>query len=62
LVAVRAPNRRLGRRSIGPTVFTNYVDVLALSLVSIVPVIVLFLIVRRRLLDSIMVSGGAISG
>lgn len=42
--------------------FTNYVDVLALSLVSIVPVIVLFLIVRRRLLDSIMVSGGAVTG
>lgn len=42
--------------------FTNYVDVLALSLVAIVPVIILFLVVRRRLLDAIMVSGGALTG
>jgi ABC-type glycerol-3-phosphate transport system permease component len=42
--------------------FTNYVGILAMSLISIVPVIGLFLLARRRVLDAIMVSGGALKG
>jgi ABC-type glycerol-3-phosphate transport system permease component len=52
----------LGLTQFSSQYFTNYVDVLALSLVSIVPVIILFLIVRRRLLDAIMVGGGSVTG
>lgn len=42
--------------------FTNYIGQLCLSLVAIVPMVVLFLLVRRRLLDAIMVGGGAVTG
>ena len=33
-----------------------------MSVVGMLPVLVVFLIARRRILDSVMVSGGAIKG
>ena len=42
--------------------FTNYVDILCMALIAMVPVTALFLVGRRRLFDSIMVNGGALVG
>ncbi len=52
----------LGLTQFSSQYFTNYTAVLAMSVVAIIPVIILFLVARRRLLDSIMVSGGALKG
>jgi ABC-type glycerol-3-phosphate transport system permease component len=52
----------LGLTQFSSQYFTNYVAILAMSVVAIIPVVVLFLFTRRRLLDSIMVSGGALKG
>ncbi len=41
---------------------TDYVGMVAMSVVAIVPVIVLFIVARRRLIDSIMLSGGGLAG
>jgi ABC-type glycerol-3-phosphate transport system permease component len=52
----------LGLAQYSSKYFTNYVGILAMSVLAIIPVIVLFLFARRRLLDAIMVSGGAMKG
>jgi len=52
----------LGLAQYSSKYFTNYVGILAMSVLSIVPVIVLFLLARKRLLDAVMVSGGALKG
>ena len=41
---------------------TDYVGMVAMSLVAVAPVIVLFMVARRRLIDSIMLSGGGLAG
>jgi ABC-type glycerol-3-phosphate transport system permease component len=41
---------------------TDYVGMVAMSVVAVAPVIVLFLVARRRLIDSIMLSGGGLAG
>jgi multiple sugar transport system permease protein len=41
---------------------TDYVGMVAMSVVAVAPVIVLFMVARRRLIDSIMLSGGGLAG
>jgi ABC-type glycerol-3-phosphate transport system permease component len=41
---------------------TDYVSTLAVSVIAIIPVVILYLIGRKKLLDSIIVSGGAVKG
>jgi multiple sugar transport system permease protein len=41
---------------------TDYVGLLAMSVVAIAPVVLLFIASRRRLIDSIMLSGGGLVG
>lgn len=41
---------------------TDYVGIVAMSVVAIAPIVILFLLSRRRLLDSIMLSGGGVVG
>lgn len=41
---------------------TDYVSTLAVSVIAIIPVVILYLIGRKKLLDSIVVSGGAVKG
>jgi ABC-type glycerol-3-phosphate transport system permease component len=41
---------------------TDYVGMLAMSVVTITPVMILFITMRRRLIDSIMLSGGGLVG
>ncbi len=48
----------LGLAQFNNVYFTNYVFMTAMALVSIIPVIVLFLLTARRLLNSIMISSG----
>lgn len=50
----------LGLETFNQEYFTNYVALVAMSMISIIPVLVLFLIVRKRLINSIMVSGGSL--
>lgn len=52
----------LGISELKSQYFVDYASTLAMSLLSIVPVIIVFLITRRRILDSIIVSGGAVKG
>lgn len=52
----------LGLTSLQSEYSTNYVGILAVSVIAIVPVVLLYLMGRRRLLDSVMVSGGALKG
>ena len=52
----------LGLTHFSSQYFTNYTGELAMSVVGALPVLVLFLFVRRRILDSVMVSGGAVKG
>jgi ABC-type glycerol-3-phosphate transport system permease component len=52
----------LGLAQYSSKYFTNYVGILAMSVLAIIPVIALFLFARKRLLDAIMVSGGAMKG
>lgn len=40
----------------------DYVSTLAVSVTAIIPVVILYLIGRKKLLDSIIVSGGAVKG
>lgn len=42
--------------------FTNYVAILCMSLIAMLPVTVLFVAGRRKLFDAIMVNGGAVVG
>lgn len=42
--------------------FTDYVGIVAMSVIAVLPVIVLFMLARRRLLESIMLSGGRLVG
>jgi ABC-type glycerol-3-phosphate transport system permease component len=41
---------------------TDYVGMLSMSLVAIAPVVVMFIITRKRLIDSVMLSGGGLAG
>lgn len=50
----------LGLAQFNSTNFTNYVDMIALALLSILPIVVLFLFVQRRLVSNLMASGGAL--
>lgn len=50
----------LGLAQFNSTNFSNYVQILAMSIVAILPVIVLFVVFRKKLVDSIMMSGGAL--
>ncbi|MCL6444392.1 MAG: carbohydrate ABC transporter permease [Alicyclobacillus sp.] len=52
----------LGLSNFNQEYFTNYVEMVAMSMISIIPVVFLFLFARRRLIDSIMVNGGGIKG
>lgn len=52
----------LGLTEFSTKYFTDYVAILSLSVVSMIPVALLFILNRRRLLDSIMVSGGGLKG
>jgi multiple sugar transport system permease protein len=52
----------LGLTHFSSEYLTNYTGTLAMSVVGMLPVLVVFLIARRRILDSVMVSGGAIKG
>jgi multiple sugar transport system permease protein len=52
----------LGLTHFSSQYFTNYAGTLAMSVVGALPVLVLFVVVRRRILDSVMVSSGAVKG
>ena len=52
----------LGLTHFSSEYLTNYVGILAMSVVGALPVLVVFLLLRRRILDSVMVSGGAVKG
>jgi ABC-type glycerol-3-phosphate transport system permease component len=41
---------------------TDYVGMVAMSVVAVIPVVALFIAARRRLIDSIMLSGGGLAG
>lgn len=41
---------------------TDYVGMVAMSVVAVIPVVALFVAARRRLIDSIMLSGGGLAG
>ena len=42
--------------------FTDYVGIVAMSVIAVLPVIVFFMLARRRLLESIMLSGDRLVG
>lgn len=42
--------------------FTNYVQMMAMSMIAIFPVVILFFLISRKLIDSLMVNGGGIKG
>lgn len=50
----------LGLAHFNSTNFTDYVQILAMSIVAVLPIMILFGLARRRLVDSLMVSGGAL--
>lgn len=52
----------LGLTHFSSEYFTNYVGILAMSVVGALPVLFVFLFLRKRILDSVMVSGGAVKG
>jgi len=52
----------LGLSDFNDTYFTNYAEMMAMSMVAVIPVIILFLFVRRWLINSLMVSGGGLKG
>ena len=52
----------LGLTHFSSEYLTNYVGTLAMSVVGALPVLVVFLLLRKRILDSVMVSGGAVKG
>lgn len=52
----------LGLAQFNSVDFTDYVGIVAMSVIAVLPVIVLFMLARRRLLESIMLSGGGLVG
>jgi ABC-type glycerol-3-phosphate transport system permease component len=61
LVVVQSPENMtipLAMNAFKGQYFNNNVVMLAMSVLATVPVLVLFLLGRRRILDSVMVSGG----
>jgi ABC-type glycerol-3-phosphate transport system permease component len=65
LVVVSSPRLYtipLGLEHFNSTYFTDYVGMVAMSVVAILPVVALFLVSRKRIMSSMMVSGGAVVG
>ena len=65
LIVLYSPNLftvPLALEQFNSTNSTDYVGMVAMSLVAVAPVIVLFIVARRRLIDSIMLSGGGLAG